>query len=417
MSLFLALEEDYLEKLNHVERKKHVQKIKIVRHLYVKGARSNADICGRFSISSPTSMALLNELMAEGLVERQGRGESVGGRKPELYGLRNNSLFVLSINMEKFSTRMAIFDNNNNNITGTHTFPIRISKDLRALEELHQHASSLILSSGIDEQKLMGIGLSLPGLVASKEGGSYTYLQTGQNQMPLQELLTLKFSKPVYIQNDVKSATLAEYRFGAAQGKKDALVLTLDWGIGLGVIMDGKLRIGTSGFAGEFGHVPFVEDGILCHCGKRGCLETVASGSALARMAREGMQSGQDTLLKELSGRELEKIEPHEVIEAANEGDQYAIQILAETGRNLGKGIAMLIQLFNPELIIIGGKMAEARQYITTPIQQSINTYCMTQLRERTVVALSRLGQEAGILGPVAAVMENIFENRIESIK
>jgi glucokinase-like ROK family protein len=263
----------------------------------------------------------------------------------------------------------------------------------------------------------MGIGLSLPGLVASKEGDSYTYLQTGLNEMPLQELLTLKFSKPVYIQNDVKSATLAEYRFGAAQGKKDALVLTLDWGIGLGVIMDGKLRIGTSGFAGEFGHVPFVDDGILCHCGKRGCLETVASGSALARMAREGMQSGQDTLLKELSGRELEKIEPHEVIEAANEGDQYAIQILAETGRNLGKGIAMLIQLFNPELIIIGGKMAEARQYITTPIQQSINTYCMTQLRERTVIALSKLGQEAGILGPVAAVMENIFENRIESIK
>jgi N-acetylglucosamine repressor len=215
----------------------------------------------------------------------------------------------------------------------------------------------------------------------------------------------------------VKSATLAEYRFGAAQGKRDVLVLNLDWGMGLGVITDGKLRIGTSGFAGEFGHIPFIDNGVLCHCGKRGCLETVASGSALARMAREGMQSGQHTLLSELSGQALEKIEPQAIIQAANEGDQYAINILAETGRNLGKGIAILIQLYNPELIIIGGKMAEARQYITTPIQQSINTYCMTQLRERTEIALSKLGQEAGILGPVATVMERIFEHRIESSK
>ncbi len=417
MNAFLALEEEYLEKLNNVERKKHLQKIKIVRHLYVKGARSNAEICNRFSISSPTSMALLNELMAEGVIEKQGRGESVGGRKPELYGLRNNSLFVLSIEMEKFSTHMAIFDGTNNNITGTHTFPIRLSKDLSALDELYQHANSLVLSSGIDADKLMGIGLSMPGLVSSREGDSYTYLLTGQDEMPLQDLLALKFNKPVYIQNDVKSATLAEYRFGAAQGRRDVLVLTLDWGIGLGIIMDGKLRLGTSGFAGEFGHIPFIDNGVLCHCGKRGCLETVASGSSLARMARQGMQSGQDTLLKELSGQELEKIDPQAIIQAAHEGDQYAINILAETGRNLGKGIAMLIQLYNPELIIIGGKMAEARQYLTTPIQQSINTYCMTQLRERTEIALSKLGQQAGILGPVATVMERIFEHRIESSK
>jgi N-acetylglucosamine repressor len=417
MSAFLALEEEYLEKLNHVERKKHLQKMKIVRHLYVKGARSNADICNRFSISSPTSMGLLNELMAEGVIEKQGRGESVGGRKPELYGMRNNSLFVLSIEMEKFSTHMAIFDGTNNNITGTHTFPIHLTKDLTALDELYQYANSLILSSGIDADKLMGIGLSMPGLVSSREGDSYTYLLTGQDETPLQDLLALKFNKPVYIQNDVKSATLAEYRFGAAQGRRDVLVLTLDWGIGLGIIMDGKLRLGTSGFAGEFGHIPFIDNGVLCHCGKRGCLETVASGSSLARMAREGMQSGQDTLLKELSGQELEKIDPQAIIQAAHEGDQYAINILAETGRNLGKGIAMLIQLFNPELIIIGGKMAEARQYLTTPIQQSINTYCMTQLRERTEIALSKLGQQAGILGPVATVMERIFEHRIESSK
>ena len=214
--------------------------------------------------------------------------------------------------------------------------------------------------------------------------------------------------------NDVKSATLAEYRFGQAQNMKNVLVLSMDWGLGLGIIIDGKLRTGASGFAGEFGHIPLIEGGALCHCGKRGCLETVASGIALARMAREGIRSGQSTMLRYL---EEEDLEPGLIINAANEGDQYAISILAETGRYLGKGIAILIQLFNPEAIILSGKIAKAKQYITIPIQQSINTYCMTQLRENTTLALSDLGSDAGILGSVATVMENIFEKQIASVK
>lgn len=410
----LIIEDTYIKKLNNIERKKHLQKVKIIKHLYVKGPKANADLGSHFKLSLPKSTSLLNELVAEGLVEKKGRGKSVGGRKPDLYGLKDNSLFVLSIDMERFKTRMAIFDNNNNNITDICTYPFRISKDLSAVEALYKHASDLIQSSGINTDKLMGIGISMPGLIASKEGNNYTYLLTHNESESLQQILEKKFEKPVYIQNDVKSAALAEYRFGLARNKKDVLVISMDWGIGLGIIMDGKLRSGTFGFAGELGHIPLIEDGALCYCGKRGCLETVASGIALARMAKEGIKSGQISLLNKLSDQEIDQIEPSIIIEAANQGDQYAINILAETGINLGKGIAILIQLFNPELIILGGKIAEARQYITIPIQQSINTYCMTQLRETTSIALSELGKDAGILGSVATVMENIFESQIE---
>ncbi|WP_162051758.1 ROK family transcriptional regulator [Pontibacter pamirensis] len=412
----------YTSSLNTIERKKHLQKIKIVKHLYVKGAKTNTDICNRFGISSPTLMGILNELITDGLVEKQGQGKSVGGRKPDLYGLKDNSLFVLSIEMERFKTRMAIFDNNNNIISGICTYPIEISKDLSAVEQLYEHANGLIASSGINTDKLVGIGISMPGLVTAKAGNNYSYLVTQQvpdiavqhTQESLQQILENKFSKHVYIQNDVKSAALAEFRFGLAQNKKDVLVISMDWGIGLGVIMDGKLRNGSSGFAGEFGHIPLVENGALCHCGKRGCLETVASGLALARMAREGIRAGKVSILNQLSDHEIDHIEPQVIIDAANKGDQYAINILSEVGINLGKGIAILIQLFNPELVILGGKIAEAQQFITTPIQQSVNTYCMTQLRESTTIALSELGKDAGILGSVATVMENIFETQIE---
>ena len=411
MSSLLALEATQLSQLNNVERRKHLQKLKIVKHLYVKGAKTNADICTRFNISSPTCIAMLNELVTEGLVEKQGRGKSLGGRKPELYGLCDGSLFVLSIHVEKFKTRMAIFDNNNHIITGIHTFSIELTKDLGALSQLHAHAQELLRASGIELKKLAGIGISMPGLVDSKEGNNYTYLLTAGEPASLQQLLEQQFGKPVFLQNDAKSAALAEYRFGLAHGLRDVLVLSMDWGIGLGVILDGKLRSGASGFAGEFGHIPLVEGGALCHCGKRGCLETVASGSAIVRLARAGLDEGENTLLSQLAAPELT---PERVYEAAHAGDQFAINILAEVGTNLGKGIAILTQLFNPELIILAGAMAQAKPFILPNIRQAINTYCMAQLREKTNLVVSELGTTAVIMGSVATVMENIFESYLE---
>ena len=411
MSSLLALEETHLARLNNVERRKHLQKLKIVKHLYVKGAKTNADICTRFNISSPTCIAMLSELVAEGLVEKQGRGKSLGGRKPELYGLCDGSLFVLSIHVEKFKTRMAIFDNNNHIIKDIQTFTIELTKDLGALPQLHAYAQELLQASGIELKKLAGIGISMPGLVDSKEGNNYTHLLTTGGPASLQQLLEQQFGKPVFLQNDAKSAALAEYRFGLAHGLRDVLVLSMDWGIGLGVILDGKLRSGASGFAGEFGHIPLVEGGALCHCGKRGCLETVASGSAIVRLARAGLEQGENTLL---SQRPASELTPEQVYEAAHAGDQFAINILADVGTNLGKGIAILTQLFNPELIILAGAMAQAKPFILPNIRQAINTYCMAQLREKTNLVVSELGNNAVILGSVATVMENIFESYLE---
>jgi glucokinase-like ROK family protein len=414
MSSLLALEETYLARLNNVERRQHMQKLKIVKHLYVKGAKTNADICQRFGISSPTSIGMLNELVAEGLVEKQGRGKSLGGRKPELYGLCDGSLFVLSIHMEQLKTRIAIFDNNNHIISGIHTFHIEATKDRSALTQICEHAQELLRASGIELKKLVGVGISMPGLVASKEGNNYTYLLAGDEPESLQQALEQRFGKPVFIQNDAKSAALAEYRFGLAHGRRDVLVLSMDWGIGMGIILDGKLRSGASGFAGEFGHIPLVEGGALCHCGKRGCLETVASGSAIVRLAKAGLEDGENTLLSQLSVSEIAQLEPEQVYEAAHQGDQFAINLLAEVGTNLGKGIAILTQLFNPELIILGGGIAQVKQFILPAIQQAINTYCMAQLREKTSLLVSELGSNAVVLGSVATVMENIFESYLE---
>lgn len=410
------LSKEAFNDISNVERKKHLQKIRIIRHLYMNTANTNAEICQTFNFSLPTSMALLNQLISSDIVEKRGRGESVGGRKPDLYGLQKSTFFVLSIHIERYKIKLAIVDNTHSIIV-EENIPSRISPNVNIVDFLFDYARNLIESSQIDTGKLLGIGISMPGLVSSKEGKNFTYFLTGQESESLQAALKKLFNKPVYILNDAKSACLAEFRFGLAKNKSDVLVISMDWGVGLGIIMDGKMHTGTSGFAGEFGHIPMIENGKLCHCGKRGCLETVASGIALVERAKDGLLEGQTSVLRKMTNNDLEKLEPELIIEAANRGDQFAINVISEIGINLGKGIAILIQIFNPELIILEGKIAEARQFITTPIQQSINTYCMIQLKERTTISLSELGPNSSLLGSTVAVVNNVFKSQLALAK
>lgn len=413
MKSFLA-DKGHLDTLSNIERKKYLQKVRLVKLLHTQGAKSNAEIYRILNISSPTSLILINELLCEGVIEKKGKGHSIGGRKPELYSLQDDTFFVVCIGMERFTTEIAILDNNNNNISGTHKFTLRITKDKTAVSQLHDFAQSVIRLSGINCGKLVGVGISMPGMINSQAGKNYTYLFAGDEADTLQSTLEALFKKPVYIQNDVKSNALAESRFGRAIGRKDVLVLLMDWGIGLGIIMDGKLQGGVAGLSGEIGHMPFVPDGELCYCGRRGCLETVASGHALARLARQGIQSGETSMLNALTASELEHIEPHIIINAANQGDQYAINILSDIGKNLGKAIATLIQLFNPGLIILSGKLAEAKLHITVPIKHSINAYCNPRMRENTEVVLSDLDQDCGLRVTASIVLENILDKQIE---
>jgi N-acetylglucosamine repressor len=394
--------------LYSIEKKKHVQKVRIIKYLYLNGQETNAGICQWLSISAPTSTGLLNELISDGLVKKRGRGESSGGRKPDLFVLRDNCIFVLAIDIGKYKTEMAIFNNNNENVTGSRFFSLCLDNTINTVDILHKHATELINNSGINPMQLMSIGINMPGLIDSQEGINYTYLYF--DNISLKKLLESKLERPVYIENDAKARALAEYRFGLAYGKKDVLVLFLDWGIGLGMILDGKIYRGTTGFAGEFSHINMIENGQLCNCGKQGCLETVASGTALVKLAMKGLRARKSSILDNIASQELNKIEPSIIVEAAHRGDQYAINILGEVGYNLGKGISILIQLFNPELIVLSGKMAEANHFLTTPIQQALNEYCMPQLLSKTSIKVSELGERAGIMASVAIVMEHIFE-------
>ncbi|WP_194774879.1 ROK family transcriptional regulator [Pararhodonellum marinum] len=395
-----------------VEIKNYLNKIKIIKNLYTNGSNTAGEICNQVGISLPTVNSLLTDLIQSGEVIKQGRAESQGGRKPDLYRLAKNAFYVLSLDISKFKVRIAIYDSDNKAVTEIENHKLVLNNEKETYEKLVMLMENHMLNSGLENEKIIAIGISMPGLIDAMSGVNYTYLNFGKKS--LRESLETKFQKKIFIENDARAMTLAEFKFGQNKPFNNVLGIFIGWGIGLGIIIDGKLYQGSSGFAGEFSHSPLFESrDISCTCGKKGCLEAVASGTAIVKMAEEAVLKDSDSIMSRMAREKQDGLEPNIVVEAALAGDQRAITILSDAGLDLGRGISILIQILNPDLIIIGGSVAEAKQYLITPIQQALNIYSMAKSREKTELALYQLGKEVGLLGGIAVVIENIFEDII----
>ena len=392
-----------------VEVKNYLLKIRLIKNLYQKGASTANEICGSMGISLPTVNTLLTDLIRSGEVIKQGRAASQGGRKPDLYRLAPDAFYVLAVDLSKYAVSLALYNCQQSQVKDKVIYKLVLNNEAETFEQLCLHLETYISASGFPSQKIIAIGFSMPGLIDSKAGINHTYLNFGGKS--LQAHLESRFPQAVFLENDARAMTLAEFKFGAAKSAQNVLGIFVGWGIGLGIVIDGKLYQGTSGFAGEFAHSPLFESQeINCTCGKKGCLEAIASGTSIVRMAEEALLLDKDSILARIAKAYKGPLDPNLVVNAAKEGDQRAITILSDVGLNLGRGISMLIQLLNPELIVLGGVVAEADQYILTPIQQALNVYSMAKSREKTQLALYQLGNDVGLVGAIAVVTDKLFE-------
>ena len=392
-----------------VELKNNIQKRKIIKQLFLYGAMANTDLGKYVKLSTPKIISLLNELKAEGFVEELGQGNSSGGRRPNLYGNKEDAFYILGLSINLHQTSVFIYNAKNQQVSDEQILSLTISDGISLIDSIVEFTENSIRKNHIPREKILGIGIEMPGLVDSETGVNKTYMVSDK---PLVQVFSDRFGIEVLIENDAKTRAFAELRFGLARSKQNVLVINLDWGLGMGIIVNGKLYKGRDGFAGEFGHIPMVDQGILCKCGKHGCLETIASGTAITLAAREGLKSGRSLMLRQLVKEDLENIDVHQVVQAALMGDQYSISILANVGHWLGKGFAYLIQIFNPELIIMGGGMPEASPFILPPIQQAIHAYCNPELGNEIGIQVSELGSQAGIRGVAALVLEQVMDKR-----
>src|SRR5690554_339598 len=336
----LSTPKKVLDKLESaVEIKTYVNKIKIIKQLYTGGNITAKTIGQKVGISFPTVSLLLGSLLEEGLVAWQGRGESQGGRKPDLYGLVEDSFFIVAIALDKFSAKVAIYNSRNQKVSAIRESKLVLDNSDKTIDHIHHFATEVIRDSSIPADKIIAIGLILPGLVDSTAGISHTYLQTGSDT--LKTRLEAKFGREVYIENDARAMALAEFKFAHLEIPNNMLGIFVGWGIGLGIVIDKKLYRGYSGLAGEFGHAPVFDSEISCICGKKGCMETMASGTAAVRMAKESILKSPNTILARMANEKEKDQDPRWVVEAASAGDQEAIKILSDVGMDLGRGIAI----------------------------------------------------------------------------
>ncbi len=407
-----TIENNWLEKdLKGVGYKQYLRKLAILKYLYNDGKMPKRELSNRTRMSPPTVNKLIEELLDLGLVKDYGLGEAnqKGGPRPTYYGLNPNSRYIIAIDIETHSIRIAIFNLAKEIIGDVKVKDFTLNNNTgKIVDYIKTEVDNQITKESIEEDKIIGAGIALKGLVNYDKGESYTYLT--HDSKTTKELFEEKLNVPVIIENDARVMALAESQFGLAQNIDNVLCLNVNWGLGLGIIVNGKLYNGNDGLAGEFGHIQVEEDGLLCDCGMRGCLETVASGHALRRMAIEGLKKNVPTRLEKIVGNDYDKLNIQTIIETANQGDQFATSLLSEVGYNLGRGISYLLHIFNPEKIIVGGVVSLAGQYILDPVNYSLNKYSMAPIRKKTEVQVSKLGKKSVILGAYAAFIRALFE-------
>ena len=392
-------------------------KYQIIKNIYFEQSVSCADLSDKVGKSIPVITKVVSELLDSGHIIENGYAASTGGRRPLVYSLSPNKIFIVSVAMDQLYTKITILDGHNKVILPPETIELRLLNNPESVTTLIRLIKDAISRSGIDHSRIIGVGIGMPGFVNSKRGINYSYLQT-PGGVSLRDYLENELKLSVHLDNDSSIIALAELRFGLAKGRRDVMVINIGWGIGLGMIVNGELFRGQTGYAGEFSHIPISDNDTLCECGKRGCLETEATLRVVAAKATDLIKQGR---ISNLQIKETAEEMCDEVMIAAKKGDQVAVELFSDMGYKIGKGIAILIHINNPELIVLSGRGAGAGKMLLAPIQQALNKYCIPRLAEFTEVQVSKLAQDAYSIGVAALVMENfgseVFQNDRQSVR
>ena len=393
-------------------KKENSYKRKLIKHLYFSKLLSCAELSELTNKSLPFTVKYINELIAEGSVNETGFANSTGGRRPQMYSLNPVLNYIVCVAMDQLITHFSIVDLHNNPVSIIEKADLPLQNNPLALEQLRNYLVQFINKSKIDKKNIAGIGISMPGFVDVKKGINHSFLFSGDESIV--SFINQEIDIPVLIDNDSSLIGLAELRLGTARHHKNAMVINIGWGVGLGMILNGELFRGHNGFAGEFSHIPVFKNNKICSCGKAGCLETETSLLVIIEKAIEGLKKGRMSVLQNLS---FDKVEEswNAIIDAASKGDTFAVELFSEAGYKLGLGISILITLLNPELIVLSGRGAAAGKLWLAPIQQAINEHCIPKIAEDTDIKTSTFGQRVNLLGAAALVMEN-FEEASSSI-
>ncbi|HSL31402.1 MAG TPA: ROK family transcriptional regulator [Anaerolineales bacterium] len=373
---------------------------------------SRADLADRMGLTRAAVTVIINDLISNGIILNTESRSTAAGRPPVVLEINPEQGVVAAVDMGAMHLSVALGDFSARILEETEV-PFYVDKGPEhCLEQADQVLRELLHRRGLRTTDLAAIGVGVPGPVIAEKGMVMAPpIMPGWDRFPIRSTLEQKWGTIVTLNNDAELGALGEWAHGAGRGERNLAFIKVGSGIGAGLIINQQIYGGTTGSAGEIGHLTVDENGPLCACGNRGCLEAFAGGQAIAAQARKVVGSGRRTLLSE---HNLDSITARDVAEAARRGDLPAQEIMKRSGTFVGIAIAGLINLFNPSTVIIGGGVAQVGDLLTAPIRQAVRERSLRASEHSVRITTAMLGRRSSLLGALVQAINIAIHELIE---
>ena len=365
------------------------------------------ELSKELNLSVPTIAKVIAEMCEDGYIVNCGKMDTGKGRSPVIYGLAPDSGYFIGVDLMSNGLNLGLMNFKGELVKLDMDVPYQYRNSQVGLDELCGHVTDFIEQLDIAKERILNVGVNIPGRVNPEMGHSFSRFNF--EERPLVDLMAERIGCRVYIDNDTRAMTYGEMSKGVVKGEKDVIFVNLSWGIGCGLILNGELYTGKSGFSGEFGHFPSFDNEVLCHCGKRGCLETEISGMALHRNLLQSVKEGRQTLLAEQIMKDEASLTLDDIIDATLKEDLLCIELVEDIGQKLGRYLAGLINLLNPEMVIIGGSLARTGDSILQPVKSAVRKYSLNMVNRDSAIVLSKLQGKAGVTGACLLARKSLF--------
>lgn len=389
-----------------------INKQNVLNIIRNNGPIYKAEIARMTGLSIPTIMKITDDFIDKKLIREIGKGESNGGKPPELLELIPDSNFIIGVDIGTTYITAIAMDMTAKIISKT-SVPTKIKDTIEnVITRISDVIEETIIQSGVNERRILGVGIGMPGILNDKAGKVLFSPDFGWEDIDFISSLRKRGIKlPILIENVTRVMALGERLFGAAKNIDNFICINLGYGIGSAIVIQGELYKGSSGTSGEFGHIMMEKNGPLCSCGNYGCLEALASANAISVKARTLLEKGEKSSIYEIVSGDLASIDAKTVFDAARKSDMLACKIILEATEYIGIAIANTIDFFDPELIILEGGVAKAGEILLENIKTTVASRKMKYAGKNTELRISEMGSDSATIGAAALLLKVLIEN------
>lgn len=378
----------------------------VVKRLLSTGNATITELSMDLQSSVPTITKAVNELLFEGYMIDMGKVTNNSGRRPSLYSINPTCAYFLGVEVGVASISIGLQNIKNEFVSLEMGISFTLINTQESLLEFCTLINSYIEDCSVERNMIVGACINLSGRINSKEGFSYNFFY--KENRPLTEIISEQINLAVQLENDSRAMAFGEFMEGVVDDEQNVIFLNYGWGVAIGIITDGKLYYGKSGYSGEFGHSAIFDNDIMCQCGKMGCLETEISGWSLVNQFRDAINEGKQSRVK--LDKDLISSEHRTIIDGAIKlEDSLCVDLITTQSEKMGRYLSVLLNIFNPELLVIGGDFAQLEDYALLPIKAALKKYSLGLVNRDVVLKRSTLGHRAGVIGACCIVKEKML--------